>query len=502
MIANGNAKYGIIAKKKGGSTRAAANARRECLQEKDMNTSNMLKRMFLAVACTPLTTSGGLAASVQILEPKAGAVVPTLTEGQKAYVKMPLAERREKFANATFRSKEMGCPAEKVKGVARQTYWPKTTKLVWKAEGDAGCDVAVVDRQDGQVVFAAKSVTNVVYVDNLKIARTYDWTVALGGETAKSSFVTEDIAPRLIRFPGRVPNVRDIGGRIGLGGRRVKQGLVFRSAGLNDNASAEYYTEAEAKEKGLAFTPETNAVAKLQARLDQLLAWQKHPASIDKADREYKEWCGRHPGEKAEKFIKSRIKRAQGELKSPRRTKHVKRQKPGAFRMTPEQQAETARRFGIRSDIDLRSDGECWGMTGSPLGPSVKWFHCSSSAYGGLQSKGGRESFAKVFRVFLDEKNYPIDFHCIAGQDRTGAVSCILLALLGVEENELYLDWEETGFWNRGNGFCHEKYFDHLIAGFKKNHPAPTIQESIVLYVKSLGFTDEDLAKFRNIMFE
>ena len=43
--------------------------------------------------------------------------------------------------------------------------------------------------------------------------------------------------------------------------------------------------------------------------------------------------------------------------------------------------------------------------------------------------------------MFLDPANYPIDFHCIAGQDRTGAVAFILNALLGVEEEELYLDW-------------------------------------------------------------
>ena len=43
------------------------------------------------------------------------------------------------------------------------------------------------------------------------------------------------MAPRLIRV-ARVPNVRDLGGRVTEDGRRVRQGLLFRSAGLNDNA--------------------------------------------------------------------------------------------------------------------------------------------------------------------------------------------------------------------------------------------------------------------------
>ena len=31
--------------------------------------------------------------------------------------------------------------------------------------------------------------------------------------------------------------MRDIGGRMGLGGRRVRQGRIYRSAGLNSNAT-------------------------------------------------------------------------------------------------------------------------------------------------------------------------------------------------------------------------------------------------------------------------
>jgi protein-tyrosine phosphatase len=157
--------------------------------------------------------------------------------------------------------------------------------------------------------------------------------------------------------------------------------------------------------------------------------------------------------------------------------------------------------MGIRSDIDLRSDGECWGMEGSPLGKSVNWFHYSSAAYGGMQSAWGREAFAKVFRVFLDKKNYPIDFHCIAGQDRTGAVAFILNGLLGVEEEELFRDWESTGFWNGSPSFNHAKLFDNLYKGFEK-WPGKTINERIEAYVLDLGFTKRDIDRFREIMLE
>ena len=155
----------------------------------------------------------------------------------------------------------------------------------------------------------------------------------------------------------------------------------------------------------------------------------------------------------------------------------------------------------MKTDVDLRSDREVYGMEGSPLGPTVAWVNVSSSAYGGMQDEGGRKAFAKVFRVFLDPENYPIDFHCIAGQDRTGAVAFILNALLGVEEEQLYLDWEATAFWNPSPHFNHEKLFFKLVRGFDR-WPGDTINERVEAYVLDLGFAPEDIAAFRDLMLE
>ena len=190
----------------------------------------------------------------------------------------------------------------------------------------------------------------------------------------------------------------------------------------------------------------------------------------------------------------------------PRRAKMgvdkvVKNRVPGRNRLKGAHLDYALHTMGIKSDIDLRSDGECWGMKGSPLGDTVTWYHYSSGAYGGMQTSFGRGAFTNVFKVFLDEKNYPIDFHCIAGQDRTGAVAFIINGLLGVDEEELYRDWESTGFWNPSPAFNHKRLFDHLYAGFKK-WPGKTINERIEAYVLSLGFTKADIDHLRDIMLE
>lgn len=172
----------------------------------------------------------------------------------------------------------------------------------------------------------------------------------------------------------------------------------------------------------------------------------------------------------------------------------------GNNRLSPEMKSYLTDTLGIRSDVDLRSAKECYGMTGSPMGDKATWFHISSS-YAGMQKDWGKEQFTKVFKVFLDEKNYPIDFHCIAGQDRTGAVAFIINGLLKVPVDSLYLDWEVTGFWNQNPKLSHKNRFYKLTEGFEAL-PGETMHDKIENYVLGLGFTQDDIAKLRNLLLE
>ena len=98
--------------------------------------------------------------------------------------------------------------------------------------------------------------TGLVARANLELGATYFWRVSRRDrcerwncgancscaeskrvrQSAVSRFRTADLAPRWIEIEGRAGNMRDLGGRIGFGGRRVRQGLVFRGEGLNDNS--------------------------------------------------------------------------------------------------------------------------------------------------------------------------------------------------------------------------------------------------------------------------
>jgi protein-tyrosine phosphatase len=131
------------------------------------------------------------------------------------------------------------------------------------------------------------------------------------------------------------------------------------------------------------------------------------------------------------------------------------------------------------------------------LGEKVKWVHISSDNYGGIGKEKGREAFTKCFKVFLDEANYPIVFHCIAGADRTGSLACILNGLLGVEAELLHKDWQYT--WSKRGKEVPEERWEKLMKVFSEYEGA-TLNEKIEKFVLSNGFTVEDIEKFRSLM--
>lgn len=347
-----------------------------------------------------------------LVAPAQGATVPLLNEGHKRYQAMPHKERVAFFASAEKR-KEMKTAGDHQLPVTFQ--WTRGDLLIdtyiVKLARDAAFEHCVS-------VFGDEA-------DNLRIGTTYYWKIIAQTKTGPIEskvgvFQTEDRAPRLMTFD-HVPNVRDMGGYKAKNGRRVRQGLVFRSSGLNDNAKD--------------------------------LPWYRG---------------GFHLGES---------------------------------RLTARSKRYLLGELGVKTDLDLRSDKECRGMTGSPLGPQVTWVHIPSLAYAGIYKKEGREAFQKDFRIFLNKGNYPIIVHCIAGQDRTGSLVFILNSLLGVGEEDLYLDWEYTGFYNPDPEFNHRARLDKLVEGFQ-TFPGATLADKVEAYVLSLGFTQADLATFRDIMLE
>ena len=388
-------------------------------------------------------------AEIAIVSPKDGATVGQLFPTQLKFVRESQQEREKYFDGAAN--------AEAMK---KDGSFAKPIDIAWTG-ADGACTVTVKRLPDGKVFFSGEAKGGKAKVDSLEIAREWELTVSDGRDSAKCTFKTEDQAPRIVNIHPNIGNCRDIGGRIGLGGRRIKQGLVFRTPGLNHNAPIEYYSN------------------------DEIMALFKDGKLRSMGD------AGKHLDSKLKKGGKLHSKGKKNGL--------VKRKNfaPGKKRMTDEERIAVLARWGFKSDIDLRRDDECFGMTGSPLGDGVTWFHYSYSAYR-IEKKECNE---KVFKVFLDPKNYPIVFHCIGGADRTGTVALLLEALLGVDENNLWMDYLTTGFLGVVSDARHKESIGQVFADLRK-YPGDTWAARAEGYFKSIGYTDKDIAFLREFLLE
>lgn len=216
-------------------------------------------------------TATALQAAIEPVSPLNGETVAIVPDAQKQVMNMPTLEGRMKLLQE---DRKHG------KKLKHDKYWRHACPLVLELRTTAGENgpwkVLIgkkPDLSDARVWYikstktdeaSGREMTNgetqavakvTIPQANLEIATCYYWKAVCRGscgwgcgpshgckecrkvsETPVSSFVTEDFAPRWIAIEGRVGNIRDFGGRIGLGGRRVRQGLAYRGQGLNDNS--------------------------------------------------------------------------------------------------------------------------------------------------------------------------------------------------------------------------------------------------------------------------
>ena len=163
--------------------------------------------------------------SVAIVTPKDGAIVPTLRDGQKAYLEEKRTERFIRMDNPADRAKLLQIGATQ-----------KPLKLEWLGETNAVYELTVEADGGAAENFSLTNRTT-AYVTNLELGRTYRWTVRRSGteDSAAGTFTTDSEPPRLLRAGG-VSNFRDLGGWKTAAGKAVRENMIFRSAGLRSSS--------------------------------------------------------------------------------------------------------------------------------------------------------------------------------------------------------------------------------------------------------------------------
>ena len=111
------------------------------------------------------------------------------------------------------------------------------------------------------------------------------------------------------------------------------------------------------------------------------------------------------------------------------------------------------------------------------------------------------ETHRKIFEFFLKKETYPVYFHCRGGADRTGTMTYLLNALLGVEKSDLVDDYEITtlsiwGVRSRNTG---------LFQAFRARldeFPGETDREKAEAFTLSCGITMKQIEEFRALLLE
>lgn len=149
--------------------------------------------------------------------------------------------------------------------------------------------------------------------------------------------------------------------------------------------------------------------------------------------------------------------------------------------------------LGVRTELDLRNAEK------DSLNPVLT----SELRYINIPGAPGYRTFfqnpdviSEIMRVFTRPENYPIVFHCAEGADRTGLVTFLLNALLGVDENDLICDYELNARRFRDGSHTPEHVFD--FPGFLRAfsaRPGATAQEKAHAFLTlECGMSEMELA--------
>ena len=169
--------------------------------------------------------------------------------------------------------------------------------------------------------------------------------------------------------------------------------------------------------------------------------------------------------------------------------------------LTDEGKAYMSEVMEIKTEIDFRPPSEAGGHTESPI-PGANLVYITLGGY--ADAFGGyMQSYRQLFSTLAVKENYPIYMHCTGGADRTGTVSFILNAMLGVSELECIQDYELTSFSvyeerNTRSG-PYAKYYEEFRAQLDA-YAGDTLQEKAEAYLIRIGVTKAEIDSIKAIM--
>lgn len=177
--------------------------------------------------------------------------------------------------------------------------------------------------------------------------------------------------------------------------------------------------------------------------------------------------------------------------------------------VTAEDRDVFVNQLGIRTEIELRGKNDNnWTETypvptSSGLGDDVEFHIYDDFAwYGFSKTELCRQILGDIFDAVKNDK--PVYIHCHAGADRTGTISFILEAILGMSQTDMDTDFELTTYYVGGkNARCRNDSEGWVsMINQIKAYSGATFRDKAVNCVLGLGFTIDDINDFRAKMID
>ena len=164
--------------------------------------------------------------------------------------------------------------------------------------------------------------------------------------------------------------------------------------------------------------------------------------------------------------------------------------------------ADVAKNANIRYHFDLRNESS---FTSSPFGSDVYYKSYPLSVYYRDLvdlTKSNYGGMVTLLRAVFDAVTHGdgVIYNCSLGRDRTGTVSFILLAILGVAKKYIDIDYELTGFSSFSDAGTPKKRTAadyNGMANYFASFGMSSLQDNVVKWALKAGLTIDELNAYR-----
>lgn len=165
--------------------------------------------------------------------------------------------------------------------------------------------------------------------------------------------------------------------------------------------------------------------------------------------------------------------------------------------------ADIAKNANIRYHFDLRDNAS---LESSPFGSEVYYKRYPLSAYYSDLvdlTKSHYAEMAALLRAVFDVVIHGngVIYHCSLGRDRTGTLSFILLALLGVSRKHVDMDYELSGFSSLSDAGTPQKRTSANyigLANYFASFGKSSLRDNVVKWALKAGLTIDELNAYRS----